>query len=100
MSLKEQTVDFETDDLAVQLDEATAQYDGAGQQKYAVAPSEGHIAVKRKPVYDFIKRAFDIFVALMCLTVGLPVYLILILAIVIDDPGNPFFIQERVGLKS
>ena len=30
---------------------------------------------------------------------GLPVYLIMILAIVIDDPGNPFFVQERVGLN-
>lgn len=35
----------------------------------------------------------------MCLTVGLPVYLIMILAIIIDDPGNPFFVQERVGLN-
>lgn len=57
------------------------------------------IEVKRKPVYDFIKRAFDIIISLICLTVGLPVYLILILAIVIDDPGNPFFLQERVGFN-
>ena len=46
-----------------------------------------------------MKRAFDIFVSLTCLTVGLPVYLLMILAIVIDDPGNPFFVQERVGLN-
>ena len=52
---------------------------------------------KKKPVYDFIKRAFDIFVSVLCLTVGLPVYLIIALAIIIDDPGNPLFIQERVG---
>ena len=82
MDLKEQTVDLETDEL-------TAKYDDA--------PPKGHIFVKWKPVYDFVKRAFDIFVALMCLTVGLPVYLILILAVIIDDPGNPFFVQERVG---
>ncbi len=84
MDLKEQTVNLETDDL-------TAKYDAA--------PPKEHILVKHKPVYDFIKRAFDIFIALMCLTVGLPVYLILILAIVIDDPGNPFFVQKRVGYK-
>ena len=60
---------------------------------------EKRCEVKRKPVYDFTKRAFDIFVALACLTVGLPVYAILILAIEIDDPGNPFFVQERVGLN-
>ena len=57
------------------------------------------IEVKPKPVYDFFKRVFDIVVSLICLTVGLPVYLIMILAIVIDDPGNPFFVQERVGLN-
>ncbi len=84
MDLKEQTVNLETEEL-------TAKYD--------VAPPKEHILVKHKPFYNFIKRAFDIFIALMCLTVGLPVYLILILAIVIDDPGNPFFIQERVGLN-
>ena len=64
-----------------------------------VAPTRERIEVKPKPLYDFVKRAFDIVVALICLTVGLPVYLIMILAIVIDDPGNPFFVQERVGLN-
>lgn len=99
MNLKEQTVDFETDDLTVQMDETAAQYDGTVQQKYSVAPTNERITVKHKPVYDFIKRVFDILVALICLTVGLPVYLVLILAIVIDDSGNPFFVQERVGCK-
>lgn len=55
------------------------------------------IEVKPKPVYDFFKRVFDIVVSLICLTVGLPVYLIIALAIVIDDPGNPLFVQDRVG---
>ena len=65
----------------------------------AVAPTRERVRVEPKPLYDFVKRAFDIVVALICLTVGLPVYLIMILAIVIDDPGNPFFVQERVGLN-
>ena len=55
------------------------------------------IEVEPKPVYDFFKRVFDIVVSLICLTVGLPVYLIIALAIAIDDPGNPFFVQDRVG---
>ena len=55
------------------------------------------IEVKPKPVYDFFKRFFDIVVSLICLTVGLPVYLVIALAIVIDDPGNPFFVQDRIG---
>lgn len=61
------------------------------------APQREQIVVKRKPVFDFVKRLFDIVVSLICLTVGLPVYLIMILAIVIDDPGNPFYVQKRIG---
>ena len=53
------------------------------------------VTVKPKPAYDFVKRLFDIVVSLICLTVGLPVYLIIALAIVIDDPGNPLFIQNH-----
>ncbi len=55
------------------------------------------VELQKKPVYDFIKRAFDIVVSLLCLTILLPVYLIIAVAIVIDDPGNPFFVQKRVG---
>ncbi len=65
----------------------------------AAAPTRERVQVKPKPLYDFVKRVFDIVVALICLTVGLPVYLIMILTIVVDDPGNPFFVQERVGLN-
>lgn len=50
-----------------------------------------------KPVYDFFKRIFDILVAIFCLTVGLPIYIIIAVVIMIDDFGNPLFIQERVG---
>ena len=65
--------------------------------------SQGCIPAQRcevtpKPLYDLVKRTFDIVVSLICLTIGLPIYLILILAIVTDDFGNPFFVQERVGL--
>ena len=66
--------------------------------RVSAAPTE-QIAISSKPVYRFVKRAFDILVALVCLTVGLPVYLLIALAVVIDDPGNPFFLQERVGYK-
>ena len=33
------------------------------------------------------------------MTVGLPVYIIIAVAIMIDDFGNPFFVQERIGYK-
>lgn len=56
-----------------------------------------YISFKKKPVYDFFKRVFDIVVSLICLTVGLPIYIIIAAVIMIDDFGNPLFIQERVG---
>lgn len=55
--------------------------------------------VPHKPLYDFFKRAFDLAVGVLCLTAGLPVYLLIALAIVIDSPGNPLFVQTRVGLR-
>ena len=78
------------------------EYEPAVGYKDSASNRQGSAAAQRcevtpKPLYDFIKRAFDIVVSLICLTVGLPVYLIMILAVVIDDPGNPFFVQDRVG---
>ena len=52
-----------------------------------------------KPVFDFLKRAFDIAASLLCIVIGLPVFIIIAAVIIIDDPGNPFFAQERVGLN-
>ncbi len=56
-----------------------------------------YISFENKPVYDFFKRVFDIVVSLICLTVGLPFFLIIAIVIVIEDPGNPFFSQMRTG---
>ena len=63
------------------------------QEITAYTPAE----YKSKPVYEFFKRAADIIISLLCLTVGLPVYIIIAAVIIIDDFGNPFFVQERVG---
>lgn len=58
------------------------------------------IEYKKKPVYDFLKRGFDIVCSLAALVVLSPVFLITSIAIVIDDFGNPFFVQERVGFNN
>jgi lipopolysaccharide/colanic/teichoic acid biosynthesis glycosyltransferase len=55
------------------------------------------VVLKKKPVYDFLKRFGDILVSLVALTAGLPVFLIIALVIMIDDFGNPFYMQERIG---
>lgn len=45
----------------------------------------------------FIKRWIDITLSLAGMILGSWLYLIIILAIKIDDPGPVFFIQKRVG---
>lgn len=47
-------------------------------------------------IYKFIKRAADLILSAFALIVLSPVFLITILAIIIDDPGNPFFVQHRL----
>lgn len=55
------------------------------------------VEIEHKPVFDFVKRLFDFVFSAVCLTAGLPIYLLIALVIVIDDPGNPFFVQTRIG---
>ncbi len=52
---------------------------------------------RKKPVYDFIKRIFDIVCSVLALIVLSPVFLVSAIVIMIDDFGNPFFVQDRVG---
>lgn len=47
----------------------------------------------------FGKRMIDIVLSACGLIVLSPVFLILVIAIVIDDPGPIFFVQKRVGRK-
>lgn len=46
--------------------------------------------------YRFTKRLFDIVLSSFALVVLSPVFLATAMAIVIEDPGNPFFVQDRV----
>lgn len=52
---------------------------------------------KSKGVYEFFKRAFDIVCSFLAFVVLSPVLLLVAVIIMIDDFGNPFFIQDRVG---
>lgn len=47
----------------------------------------------------FIKCGLDVILSLCGLIILSPLYALLILAIVIDDPSPVFFIQRRVGKK-
>lgn len=48
-------------------------------------------------MYRIAKRAFDLCVAIALLPVALPLCLLLLAAIRIESPGNPLFMQQRVG---
>ena len=52
---------------------------------------------RKKPVYDFFKRVFDIVFSLVAIVVLSPIMLVIAAAIMIDDFGNPIFVQKRVG---
>lgn len=56
-----------------------------------------NISFSTRGVYDFLKRAMDILLALMLGTVSLIVYPFVWIAVRLDDGGPLFFIAERVG---
>lgn len=58
---------------------------------------KSNVTLKKKPVYDFLKRFADILISLVALTFGLPFFILIAIIIMIDDFGNPFFMQERIG---
>lgn len=58
---------------------------------------EFDVSVKEKKGYELVKRVFDICASVLALIVLSPVFIIVSLLIFITDPGNPFFVQERVG---
>ena len=45
------------------------------------------------------KRVFDLAVCLFALPILLPLMAVIALVVVLDSPGNPFFVQERIGRR-
>lgn len=50
-------------------------------------------------IYFFIKRAIDIIFSAIMLILFLPLMLLVAALIILDSPGSPIFVQERVGTK-
>lgn len=53
--------------------------------------------VRRSRVYDFLKRGFDLVVALLAIVLLIPIIPIIAVMIKLDSPGPVFFKQDRVG---
>lgn len=54
-------------------------------------------AIKKKPVYDFFKRIFDIVCSLVALIILSPVFLIMAILVKTTSEGPAFFAHKRVG---
>lgn len=52
--------------------------------------------LRPKPVYDFFKRFFDIFLSIAAIIVLSPVMLIVGILVFLQDFHNPFFVQTRM----
>lgn len=53
---------------------------------------------RKRPIYHFVKRAFDLCASAVLFILILPFWLLLDIVIYIDDPhGSPMFTQMRVG---
>lgn len=70
------------------------------EEQEVVQSSDEGVVFEEKPVYDFFKRVFDVVCSSLALIVLSPLLLIVAIAIMIDDFGNPFFVQERTGKDS
>ena len=79
--------------IFVENDNDKENADGVRGHLKAVGESE----MRRGFYENIIKRALDIILSFGGLVILSPVYLVLIIAIVIDDPGPVLFTQKRVG---
>lgn len=71
---------------------------GKGSETQYIPASEYTVTPNRSLGYRFIKRLFDMIASFVGLIVLLPLFLIISIAIFIDDPGPVLFFQERNGL--
>lgn len=56
------------------------------------------IEIPKKPVYDFLKRCFDIISSIIGLIVLFVPLVIIGIIVVIDSPGgSPIYVQQRIG---
>jgi len=53
--------------------------------------------ITREPVFERLKRLSDIFLSLFALTAGAPLFVVIALAIWVDDRGPVLFRQTRIG---
>lgn len=66
-------------------------------QEYLIVPSSNLTLSKNVEHYLYLKRAYDIFLATVGLIIAIPIVLFFTILIVIETPGSPIYVQERMG---
>ncbi len=80
--------------MEVKEQEQTTQTHESSSEALALRP----IGIKKKPVYSFFKRSFDIICSLFGLVLLSVPFLLIMLIIYIDSPGaSPVYSQKRIG---
>ena len=67
------------------------------ESKITVSTSSREVHYEERPVYEVVKRIFDIICSVSALAVLSPLMLIVMILIMIDDFGSPVYTQDRVG---
>lgn len=66
-------------------------------QDYRKIPSSNLTLSKNVEYYLYLKRAYDIILATVGLIIAVPIVLLFTILIVMETPGSPFYVQERIG---
>ncbi|MFP5111888.1 sugar transferase [Bacillaceae bacterium C204] len=66
-------------------------------QEYLIVPSSNLTLSKNVEHYLYLKRAYDIFLATVGLIIAIPIVFFFTILIVIETPGSPIYVQERMG---
>lgn len=63
----------------------------------AISRHRSRSLYQEKPVYEMVKRTFDVVCSLLAIAALSPLMLVVAVLIVLDDFGSPIYMQERVG---
>ncbi|WP_434024440.1 sugar transferase [Neobacillus mesonae] len=66
-------------------------------QKYPTIPASNIKLSKDVEHYLYVKRAYDLLLAAVGIIITLPIVVLFAILIVMETPGSPFYIQERMG---
>ncbi|MBI0579342.1 sugar transferase [Neobacillus cucumis] len=64
---------------------------------YTITQTPKLLLSKEAEQYLYLKRALDVFFAVIGIIFALPIVVVFAILIVLETPGSPFYVQERMG---